>query len=112
MPPTPGWPFPPAAPTQGGTTSSPGPHASRPGHHRGQANPVPGLLPQGPEPLTLATLGILCFPAAVEAAMAAAATAGEPGTTEHLPQGLAHTAQLSDNKRDPGTGSGTGWSDF
>lgn len=33
--------------------------------------------------------------------MAAAATAGEPGTTEHLPRGLAHTAQLSDNSEIP-----------
>lgn len=92
MTPIPGWPSPPAALAQVGRTSSRDHTASRPRHHQGRANPIPGLLPQGPEPLTLATLGILCFPAAVEAAMAAAATAGEPGTTEPSPRARPHRA--------------------
>ena len=39
MPPTPGWPFPPAAPTQGGTTSS-----------RDHTPPAPGTTEAGPTP--------------------------------------------------------------
>lgn len=108
------WPFPsssPAAPHGAGRL--PGPHASRPGKRGGQANPLPGPPPSrlAPPP-TLATLGILCFPAAVEAAMAAASDLGQARDPTNQPGTLAYTSGISENNRDPGTGSGSGWGTF
>lgn len=93
-----GWPSPPRGPAQVGRTSS-GTTRLPPQGPRlpPQAPPRPGRPhprppPTRPRAAHLGHFGDLCFPAAVEAAMAAAATAGEPGTTEPSPRARPHRA--------------------
>lgn len=65
---------------------------------------VPGKLRRAslpPHSLTLATLGILCFPAAVEAAMAAAEVVERTLDPKIWPRGIPEAPKLSDNKRIP-----------